>query len=165
LPYGFDKILSILSSIESLYKKLNISVVPCHNDPNPSNFLLTNQGLMLIDWEYSGNNDPAWDLAYLSIASKLNSHQDSLLLKFYDTNNQDTTLYNRFIVNKVLTQLWRFYWLRFQPLVENDMATKKEFINFSNEMYKNYENIIKSSEFINSCNILLKKTSNDLKKE
>ena len=44
------------------------ALVPCHNDPWPGN-LLDADGpdgrIYLIDWEYSGMNDPMWDLADL----------------------------------------------------------------------------------------------------
>jgi thiamine kinase-like enzyme len=40
---------------------------PCHNDPNPSNFTLDKDyHCQMIDWEYSGLCDPAWDVTFLS---------------------------------------------------------------------------------------------------
>lgn len=35
----------------------------CRGDPNLSNYLWTDEGLVLIDWENSGHNDPALELA------------------------------------------------------------------------------------------------------
>jgi len=42
-----------------------LSCAPCHNDTVPENFLMSrkNNASYLIDWEYSGLNDPAWDVA------------------------------------------------------------------------------------------------------
>ena len=39
--------------------------MPCHNDTVPENFLMHHKtkAAYLIDWEYSGMNDPAWDVA------------------------------------------------------------------------------------------------------
>ena len=39
--------------------------MPCHNDTVPENFLMNRRtkASYLIDWEYSGMNDPAWDVA------------------------------------------------------------------------------------------------------
>lgn len=47
-------------------------LVPCHNDTVPENFIIDNQGrTYLIDWEYSGMNDPCWDVAAYILESKL----------------------------------------------------------------------------------------------
>jgi thiamine kinase-like enzyme len=41
-----------------------IDLVPCFNDPMPGNFLLADDGsIMLIDYEYASNNDRCYDLA------------------------------------------------------------------------------------------------------
>lgn len=46
--------------------------LPCHNDPVPENILLNDKDeAFLIDWEYSGMNDPAWDIAAYILESKL----------------------------------------------------------------------------------------------
>ena len=41
--------------------------VPIHGDPVPDNFIDAGDRLVLVDWEYAGMGDPAWDLAYLSL--------------------------------------------------------------------------------------------------
>jgi len=46
--------------------------LPCHNDTVPENFLINDNGkAYLIDWEYSGMNDPSWDVAAYILESKL----------------------------------------------------------------------------------------------
>lgn len=45
-----------------------IALVPAHIDPNPTNFLLAQDGaLHLIDWEFSAMADPCWDLAAIAL--------------------------------------------------------------------------------------------------
>ena len=58
-------------------------LVPCHNDTVPENFLIDEHGkAYLIDWEYSGMNDPSWDVAAYILESNLSEaaikylHQD-----------------------------------------------------------------------------------------
>jgi thiamine kinase-like enzyme len=36
--------------------------VPCHNDLLAENYLDDSERLWLVDWEYSGNNDPTFEL-------------------------------------------------------------------------------------------------------
>lgn len=46
---------------------------PCHNDTVPENFLFNTEAMRpyLIDWEYSGMNDPTWDIAMYIEESRL----------------------------------------------------------------------------------------------
>ena len=57
--------------------------MPCHCDPTGRNLLDTGERVWLVDWEYSGQNDPSWDLAYFSIESKLDEVGDDQLLGAY----------------------------------------------------------------------------------
>ncbi len=58
---------------------------PCHNDTVPENFIINDKGeAYLIDWEYSGMNDPAWDVAAYILESKLTEESiQYLLLDYY----------------------------------------------------------------------------------
>ena len=56
---------------------------PCHCDPTGRNLLDTGEKVWLVDWEYSGMNDPMWDLAYFSIESLLDEAGDRALLTAY----------------------------------------------------------------------------------
>jgi len=50
----------------------NINSVPCHNDTVPENFVVDDSGrTYLVDWEYSGMNDPSWDVAAYILESRL----------------------------------------------------------------------------------------------
>jgi thiamine kinase-like enzyme len=75
------------SVIETARKKLLESpapLVPSHCDLVPANCLDDGSRTQLVDWEYAGMNDPAWDLAYFSLESELDSAQQEVLLRSYD---------------------------------------------------------------------------------
>ncbi|QXM05119.1 choline kinase family protein [Crassaminicella indica] len=62
----------------------NKVLVPCHNDTVPENFIINDNGrIYLIDWEYSGMNDPSWDIASYILESKLNEEAILYLLLDY----------------------------------------------------------------------------------
>lgn len=62
----------------------NTTLVPCHNDTVPENFIIDNTGrTYLIDWEYSGMNDPCWDVAAYIIESKLSNEAIEHLVQYY----------------------------------------------------------------------------------
>lgn len=58
---------------------------PCHNDTVPENFLMNkkDKASYLIDWEYSGMNDPAWDIAMYIAESYLPQDAIKKLLTYY----------------------------------------------------------------------------------
>lgn len=59
-------------------------LVPCHNDTVPENFIIDNAGkTYLIDWEYSGMNDPCWDVAAYILESKLSTEAINCLTWHY----------------------------------------------------------------------------------
>lgn len=60
-------------------------LLPCHNDTVPENFLINNDGsAYLIDWEYSGMNDPSWDVAAYILESNLQYEGiEEFLLAYY----------------------------------------------------------------------------------
>lgn len=59
--------------------------IPCHNDTVPENFLIdTVSGKsFLIDWEYSGLNDPTWDIAMYIDESRLSAQAINELFSYY----------------------------------------------------------------------------------
>jgi thiamine kinase-like enzyme len=62
IPTGYREHLSLLSGIEAALGANPLPSVPCHNDLLAENYLDDGARLWLVDWEYSGNNDPAFEL-------------------------------------------------------------------------------------------------------
>lgn len=62
----------------------SVDLAPCHNDTVPENFITSEQGrTYLIDWEYSGMNDPAFDIAAYMIESRLPHDSIQFMLDYY----------------------------------------------------------------------------------
>ncbi|GAA0722061.1 phosphotransferase [Dactylosporangium roseum] len=62
LPDGY---LDRSSTVDALRAALGVAplpAVPCHNDLLPENFIATGDGVRVIDYQLSGNNDPAFEL-------------------------------------------------------------------------------------------------------
>ena len=79
-----DRVWSAIEQARSALTRSPLPLVPSHCDPVPANFLAAPGRLVLIDWEYASMNDPAWDLAYLSLEAGLEGVQRDELLAAYD---------------------------------------------------------------------------------
>ena len=62
IPAGYREHLGQVPRIEAALARNAPPSVPCHNDLLADNYLDDDERLWLVDWEYSGNNDPAFEL-------------------------------------------------------------------------------------------------------
>lgn len=76
---GHARVARLRAAAERVRDQLVGPACPCHGDPGPANWLLpANAGPMLVDWEFSGMADPAWDVAV--VALELDPAAEALLL-------------------------------------------------------------------------------------
>jgi len=85
--------------------------VPCHNDTVPENFVLDDQGnAYLIDWEYSGMNDPSWDVAAYILESKLTEDAiEALMMDYYGqmpSKDQELKIKCYMVAQDLLWTVW-----------------------------------------------------------
>ena len=88
-----------------------------HGDSQISNFVVTDNGLRLMDWEFTGNNDPFYDIA--CFGNNDFNHAISLL-PVYLGHQPSTKEYNRL-----------YFFRAFQCLQWHNVALYKEFIGLS----------------------------------
>jgi thiamine kinase-like enzyme len=62
IPAGYREHVGLLPRIEAALAVHPLPTVPCHNDLLAENYLDDGARLWLVDWEYSGNNDPTFEL-------------------------------------------------------------------------------------------------------
>jgi thiamine kinase-like enzyme len=62
LPEGYESFLPSVGEIERAFARHPLPTVPCHNDLLAENYILEGERLWIIDFEYSGNNDPTFEL-------------------------------------------------------------------------------------------------------
>ncbi len=70
----------------------------CHIDAVPDNFLLVENEIHLIDWEYAGMQDPHVDIAMFGIYSLYNRSQMDQLIDFYFEEECSKELRIKYIV-------------------------------------------------------------------
>lgn len=73
---GYERVQEKLSEIKKIFEENPRPLAPCHNDPLPENYIVDDTGMYLIDWEYSGMNDPIFDVGDFAVENKLDAEQE-----------------------------------------------------------------------------------------
>ena len=63
IPSGYREHLPVVARIEAALAARPLPSVPCHNDLLAANYLDDGQRIWMVDYEYSGNDDPTFELA------------------------------------------------------------------------------------------------------
>lgn len=81
---GWEAVRPAVMALEGRLNELGVEVCPAHNDLVPENFIYDeNHRLWLIDWEYSGMNDPMADFAALFLESPFSDDETDFVLSAY----------------------------------------------------------------------------------
>ena len=84
---------------------------PCHNDVLIGNWILDGSDkLYLVDWEYSGMNDPMWDLSCFSIEMDYDEKNDDDFLSLYFKRMPSLVEKKKFVTEKLYVDyLWTLW--------------------------------------------------------
>lgn len=110
LPPGYDDLQRSADATRVALEAGRRPLVPSHCDPLCENFLDTGERMYVIDYEYSGNNDPMWDLGDLSVEGNFDAAQDDALLEAYFGGTPPPAEYGRMVAYKAMCDLLWTLW-------------------------------------------------------
>jgi thiamine kinase-like enzyme len=110
LPEDYYEVGKRARAVRLALEMSPVALVPCHNDPWPGNLLDADGRIYLIDWEYSGMNDPMWDLADLSVEAGFGPEQDRAMMEAYHGTGLSPALCSRLEVYKAMSDLYWSVW-------------------------------------------------------
>ena len=103
-------------ALEHRLNQMGVELKPCHNDGVPENFIKDANGkIYLIDWEYSGMNDPVAELAALFLESEFSKENKDIVLNHYYEGAIPSDLQERLLVYQVL---WDYLWSQWTVIKE-----------------------------------------------
>jgi thiamine kinase-like enzyme len=110
-PEDYYEVRREAEAIRRVLQASPVGLAPCHNDPWPGNFVVASGGsLHLIDWEFSGMNDPIWDLGDLSVEAGFGAEQDRTMVEAYCGGCAPPVLYARLELYKAMSDLLWSLW-------------------------------------------------------
>ncbi|GGM82275.1 phosphotransferase [Dactylosporangium sucinum] len=110
LPEGYLDRSSTVDDIRAALSVAPLPAVPCHNDLLAENFIATGDGVRIIDYQLSGNNDPAFELGDIAAEADYDPDQVELLAAAYFGADRTPALAARvrlfLIASNVTWALW-----------------------------------------------------------
>ncbi|TPM27141.1 phosphotransferase family protein [Mesorhizobium sp. B2-3-5] len=110
LPSGYHDVVREAESVRSALAVHPLPLVACHCDPLCENFLDTGDRMWIVDWEYSGMNDPLWDLGDLSVEGKFDAFRDEEMMRAYFGGEARPAERGRIVIYKAMCDLLWTLW-------------------------------------------------------
>lgn len=105
---GYESVRKKVFLLEDYLKELGVHLCPCHNDLVAENLLMAENGtIYLIDWEYSGMNDPMWDLAALFLENEFTMKEQDAFINCYFEGHEPANARKKIFAYQILMDyLW-----------------------------------------------------------
>ena len=114
---GWDTFKSQVVVLEDRLNTMGVEICPCHNDAVPENFIKAEDGkIYLIDWEYSGMNDPMADFAALFLESNFSEEEQDYFLRQYYGESRPDTINEHILCYQIL---WDALWAQWTVIKES----------------------------------------------
>ena len=131
---------TVRRALEATY----ILTTPCHNDTCPENFVEVGRRIYLIDWEYSGMNDPMWDLGNLSVEARFGDKEDQTMMEAYCGGFVPPRLYDRVVLYKAMSDFFWGLWSLIQYANDNPAA---DFWAYALNRFEHCKTLLDSAKF------------------
>lgn len=113
---GWEQVRPRVMELEEYLNRLGVDLKPCHNDALYENFIKAPDGtIYLIDWEYSGMNDPMADFAALFIEAGFEKENEDYILDKYFEGNVPEEAREKILCYQIL---WDYLWSQWTVIKE-----------------------------------------------
>ncbi|CCV03403.1 Choline/ethanolamine kinase [Mesorhizobium metallidurans STM 2683] len=110
LPAGYHDVVREAGTVRGALAAHPLPLAACHCDPLCENFLDTGERMWIVDWEYSGMNDPLWDLGDLSVEGQFDATQDEEMMRAYFDGEPTPAERGRVVIYKAMCDLLWTLW-------------------------------------------------------
>lgn len=110
LPDGYHDIVAEAGAVRAALAAHPLPLAPCHCDPLCENFLDTGSRMWIVDWEYSGMNDPLWDLGDLSVEAAFDEKREEEMIAAYFGRDPTAAERGRIVAYKAMCDLLWTLW-------------------------------------------------------
>jgi thiamine kinase-like enzyme len=116
IPAGYPAYMPRVAEIENAFARNPLPSVPCHNDLLAENYIDDGNKLWLIDFEYSGNNDPTFELGNTAQEQQFQEPQiDELCAAYFGAAYPDKLA--RMKLNMIMSDVGWTLWAAIQAKI------------------------------------------------
>jgi len=151
LPEGYHDIVKAAEPVKESLEANPTPLAPCHCDPLCENFLDDGKNMWIVDWEYSGMNDPLWDLGDLSVEAGMNEVQENEMLEAYFGRAPTSAQKGRVIIYKAMCDLLWTLWGLIQLADKNPVD---DFRTYSIERFERCKVLMQNPTFAEYINAI-----------
>ena len=144
LPDGYHDIVKAAKPVKEALIANPMQLAPCHCDPLCENFLDDGNKMWIVDWEYSGMNDPLWDLGDLSVEAGMDESQESEMLIAYFGKDPTAAQKGRVIIYKAMCDL---LWTLWGLIQHADKNPAEDFWAYSIERFERCKKLMQNTDF------------------
>lgn len=144
LPSGYHDVVREAGAVRAALAAHPIPLAACHCDPLCENFLDTGERMWIVDWEYSGMNDPLWDLGDLSVEGKFDADQDEELMSAYFAGEARPAERGRVVIYKAMCDLLWTLWGLIQLANDNPVD---DFRAYADGRFARCKALMETAEF------------------
>ena len=121
---GWEEVRPRIMALRERLVALGSVLTPCHNDAVPENFVKAGDGrLWLIDWEYSGMNDPMADFAALFLENDFPEERRAYILGKYFDGPVPAGVHERILCFEILWDALWAQWTVIKEAGDDDFGT------------------------------------------
>ena len=110
MPDGYTTVVDSAQPVRRALDLNPVALAPCHCDPLCENFLDDGERMWIVDWEYSGMNDPLWDLGDVSVEAGFSLAQDLEMMRAYCGREPNAAEFWRMVIYKAMCDLLWTLW-------------------------------------------------------
>lgn len=143
LPEGYSDFLKAKEDLQKAFTRTDTGKVPCNNDLLPANFIDDGAKVWLIDYEYSGNNDPCFELG--NIWSESGQEIDvlhQLISGYYGSDKPE-----KFARAWLFSVLAKYGWTLWASIQDSISEIDFDFWSWGMQKYEDVQRDFGSTEF------------------
>jgi thiamine kinase-like enzyme len=144
LPEGYHDVLAASKDVRSALAARKLPLVACHCDPLCENFLDNGERMWLVDWEYSGMNDPMWDLGDLAVEAQFTPAQEEEMIAAYFGGAPTPAERGRIVIYKAMCDL---LWTLWGLIQHADGNPADDFWAYSTGRFERCKTLMATAEF------------------
>ena len=144
LPPGYAGVVESAAPVRAALQQNPVKLAPCHCDPLCENFLDSGERMWIVDWEYSGMNDPLWDLGDLSVEAGFSPAQDGEMMRAYCGRDPLPAEHGRMVIYKAMCDL---LWTLWGLIQHSDANPAEDFWAYAIGRFERCQLLMNSPEF------------------